>query len=1446
MGTRSRIAVLLAAISCVAASWAVTVSVDSISAEGGAAILLDEKAGTNGLSVVALKAVAVEGYSFAGWWVDGEKADWSVDHRLAEVSSVEVPQTATVEASFVPVEDDGFEFDIAEKLLRFDYGETISIPLTVDSSSFPTLAFSGLPAGLKYDSRTMTLAGRLQASGIFNVKVTGTNASGYRFSQFFQMTVGNRVGNGLMGHDVEVPIGEYVVFDFALVDTGKDSPGGYLFECSSPRRATRLSGLPAGMTWDEELDILYGTPTKAGSYAVSATVTYSNGVSTAASLLFSVTSPSPSDYGFPLDALDDLVVGDELEADSAELGTYTNGVGLVSVSGLPPGLSLVSGVDADGVRHLGVSGCVRTAGRYTALAKISVREDGEVRTVTVPREIIVGDSMMTYLKVGYYGDQGPEIGTIVGGGPVSIGQTVQVKATPKTGYVFAGWYLADEDPVELPEGQDYRDAQLTFVAGTDFSDYRLFGRFIPKGDDDLVIGEELLEANLEFSSDGELDEEFSVISGSRPTLTFKGLPAGVAAVPIGNGGFSLRYNAETTSQVPSPGRYNVVLTAVNKSGAKDTLEFSMAVENWYDNRVDVEDDYGDFSPGYEITPIDLNGVVDFANGESVTVSGLPKGLVFNRTANEKKGIFANSITGTPTAPGDYTLVFKAKVAVGEATNSIGRIARTFETVTVTSSIRILPWPALEVAVDSAASDAGCKITGSGNYKPNSKVTMTAKPAPGWVFAGWSELDEITELAAKNPTLSMVTGEEDTHLEANFVPVSEDYLVVDSPVESVADSAAEWQVGVDVAEQGDEGLIAALIETVSYPTVAVSGLPPGVRFNGKELLLSGSPTKSGVFYATVSAKNLGGYSFVRVLRLTVLGKDGVLPGEIEFPNAAAMDCSPLEALMTGVHYPVGSVVLSVPCQPESGAGVRKVAVSGLPAGLSATTRISEDGAFLMVTGTPTKPGRVMVSFTVTYENGKSAKAQHAVVVEDGGSYCLSVVSGDEVGGTVTGGGVYASGAMVKLSAKPSAKHVFAGWRLPNGELFSALPEIDGVDPRTASVTFPFRPGLFDSELELRADFLPIAEDLEPRLEMTGSVWSVANGEASAFGCRAVSASLPKWTVKGLPKGLVFDIGRECFVYDGQARVVPGIYSVTVSAINQSKGGTGLRTFEVQVANLTSPVIHGISSELDAYPLTVGTIFPEGALSPFVDEGWTLAVKGLPAGLSYKNGRIVGVPSKTGNYTMTIVATSGSGRDKIEETATVTVSVSALPRPLIGTFNGFVFGGEDGRQVQGTVTASVTAAGRISLKIATVAGNTSFSASAWNAIDDQGVAFVEMETKNGAHALLRVDSRMGWQEWQLSGEVDIEGVAYRVEAQRNAFDAVTGEEEAIASAKRLKGTYVWDDITCIVKANGTVSFSGKREGSMVSGSTSLFYDEGLKIKIFYKTKNSFYFHDYVIVQ
>lgn len=1308
----------MAALTALSTS-AVTVEVDEYSV-GMGTVSWTERAAADGMSSLTLRAAANAGYAFSGWRVEGTDADWPVDPRNTSISGVRVATNAVVKASFVESSFDLLQFDVADVLSEFECGESVNVQIGVDSSSFPSLSFQGLPLGLAYDSKTLTVSGTANTPCMNTVVVTGVNGSGFRFSQTFHSTVGDKSTSRLLGASQEIVLGEYFHAEFEE-----------MFTVEGERMATTVSGFPDGMIWNQEWDLLYGTPRKAGVYIIKAVVRFADGKSDEATFRLTVTHPSPQEHGVDISGIESLSVGDVIESGDVVLGSYENREGVVSVAGLPAGLSVETWGE-DGVKNYGVVGTVLSPGLFTVRVGVVERFGESTTNVTTASDIIVSDTPWRYCKALVSPMSPPGSGKVSGGGAISVVSGATLSASASRGYVFAGWRDAGGEPNDVGEGVDYRNPSIAYGADAEFEFIELYALFSPSEEDSYVSISDLDGEMFEFDAEGTLDEEFSVESVSLPSLSAKGLPAGVSIVSASGSSYRLSYDSETSEKRPSPGRYEAVLTAKNASGAVASAKFLVTVSNIADSRVNVDDDYGEFTPGEEIDPIDLSDAVDFAKGETIAVSGLPRGLSFNKTANAAKGIEANTITGTPTVPGYYTMTFTAKVVSSETTNAAGRVSYKYDTAKATAFMTVLPWPLLSIDMYEDALNAGNTVSGGGNYKPGTKVTLRAKAAKGWVFAGWEGLWDVEGLALLNPSLSIVTDYDDLGLGALFVPVADDSLVIYQPILTDSGFAAEFELDSEVADGEYAELISELIETVSYPAVKVSGLPSGVKFSSSTFLLSGKPSKPGVYYVTVAAKNAGGYSFTRILRVAVLDKDGGLPVEPELENAAQIDFSPVNGLVTGVYYAHGDVVLEIGSSPISGEMPVKAALSGLPAGLSAVMDTTDAGITVSLVGTPTKVARCAISVKVTYADKKTLTSKAFAVLEDGGSAYLGVRSLDESLGSVSGAGVYAAGETVKLSAKPKSKCVFAGWFADVGgeepELFPRLAQVDGFDFRTLSVSFPFRPGDLSSVASLVGAFAASSNDTSVAVDIADDVWEIDPERTSEFAFSINSLSLPKVTAKNLPKGVTIDLARGKLVYTPTDAAKSGRYASSLTAQNLSRV-SATSFFEVRVANRVCEAIAGLDPDMEAYNTYAGVAVPADFAACLAEAGWTVKVSGLPSGLKFdaKTGEITGVPTaKAGSYTVTFTASKKGEKSQI---ATITLNIEDLPDWAVGTFDGAVEGGGLIRSL------AVTSNGKISGKLLSDGLTWTLSAPSFSAVEmpssevDQPVFHATVVGKSG---------------------------------------------------------------------------------------------------------------------
>ena len=129
---------------------------------------------------VTLKATANKGYVFAGWYLGDDPLEGDVDYRTATYPYVSTGEPTDILAKFVAIEYDVSSLglvNITNCTVEAGCAFTKDMTPHVVSHSIPKLAVTGLPAGLKYDAKTMKISGVCTKPGVYAVKVAATNAS---------------------------------------------------------------------------------------------------------------------------------------------------------------------------------------------------------------------------------------------------------------------------------------------------------------------------------------------------------------------------------------------------------------------------------------------------------------------------------------------------------------------------------------------------------------------------------------------------------------------------------------------------------------------------------------------------------------------------------------------------------------------------------------------------------------------------------------------------------------------------------------------------------------------------------------------------------------------------------------------------------------------------------------------------------------------------------------------------------------------------------------------------------------------------------------------------------------------------------------------------------------------------------------------------------------------
>ncbi len=233
------------------------------------------------------------------------------------------------------------------------------------------------------------------------------------------------------------------------------------------------------------------------------------------------------------------------------------------------------------------------------------------------------------------------------------------------------------------------------------------------------------------------------------------------------------------------------------------------------------------------------------------------GVDGNLPEAELSGIFwavdsttwAPANTSGPLKPGTYTVSFKS--------TSVRWLAPAKQTVTVVSGegsevsavatyVPIVSWQISEAS--EPGSGTVTLAPANGQVLPGKSVTLTAKPASGFVFVGWESLEKLKGMAPgaeRNPTLTVAPAS-DTLYTARFRATSD----CEVPVIELGDPT-ECRVGVTyhaVIGVNDEALPV---------TFSATSLPAGLKLDPLTGVISGVPTGRTTVDVTIGAKNVAG-------------------------------------------------------------------------------------------------------------------------------------------------------------------------------------------------------------------------------------------------------------------------------------------------------------------------------------------------------------------------------------------------------------------------------------------------------------------------------------------------------------------------------------------------------------------------------------------------------------
>ncbi|WP_082677939.1 putative Ig domain-containing protein [Leucobacter chromiiresistens] len=583
--------------------------------------------------------------------------------------------------------------------------------------------------------------------------------------------------------------------------------------------------LPAGLALNAATGVVSGTPTEAGAY--SFTLRATNPTGTADLEVSGTVNAAP---GAITGAPDAFVVGEPAAGAVAATGTPAPSF-TVTAGALPAGVTLDPATGA-------FTGTPTTAGEYA----FTVTASNGIGTATT-REFTgtVEEAPNWSIAVGW----APEVGE-------ALDVTFTATGTPAPTYsISAG---------ALPAGLTL-DAATGRISGTP-TEAGPYSFVIlatnTQGTQGLNVSGTVVAAPGAITGD---PGHWIVGAGATGTLQAAGTPAPVYLVTAGELPQGVSLNPITGAFSGSPttaGEYAFTVTATNGVGADATREFSGVVDQapvWNAHEglalqtgVDVSTTFtasGTPTPTY-----------------SILAGSLPEGLTLNETTGE--------ITGTPTAPGSYSVTLGASNGIGDPVP-----------LELTGVVTDAP-----VWVDRTIGDLRVGAAFTDGVFAQGTPAATYSVTSGTLPAGLS-LNELTGAITGTPTQSGAFAFTITASNGVGEAIAQEFTgtVVKSPVQTPGSTVKlpQLQQGTYVEVDLSEG-----VDSDPAPTYLVTSgaLPEGLSLDPVTGILSGTPLHEGPYSFIITVDNGTGELLTFAFEGYVDAADAAAPAPAAPGDAAA--------------------------------------------------------------------------------------------------------------------------------------------------------------------------------------------------------------------------------------------------------------------------------------------------------------------------------------------------------------------------------------------------------------------------------------------------------------------------------------------------------------------------------------------------------------------------------
>ncbi|MFW3564123.1 putative Ig domain-containing protein [Staphylococcus caprae] len=1143
--------------------------------------------------------------------------------------------------------------------------DSIKIEATDNSGQVVTNKVSGLPEGVTFDSETNTISGTPTKVGSYPIVVITTDASGNKTETKFTIEV----------VDTIKPMVTSIEDQSKEVNTPIDSITVEATDNSGQAVTNKVSGLPAGVSFDSETNTISGTPTKVGSYPITVTTTDAEGNETTTNFTIKVVDTTKP----TVTAIKDQTKEVNTPIDSIKIEATDNSGKAVTnkVSGLPDGVSF------DSVTNT-ISGTPTKVGSYPIMVTTTDASGNKTETKFTIEVVDKTAPTVTAIE-----NQTKEVNTAI--------DSIKIEATDNSGQAVTNKVSG------LPEGVSF-DSETNTISGTptkvgsypitvtttDAEGNATTTNFTIKVVDTTKptvtsIKDQTKEVNTAIDS---ITVEATDNSGQAVTNKVSGLPEGV----------SFDSSTNTISGKPTKvGSYLIVVTTTDASGNKTETKFTIeVVDETAPTVTAIKDQTQEVN-----TPIDSIKIKATDNsGQAVTnkVSGLPAGVSFDSSTN--------TISGTPTKVGSYPIVVTTTDASGNKTETkftIEVVDETAPTVTAikdqTKEVNTSIDSITVEATDNSDQTVRNEVSGLPDGVSFDIVTNTISGTPTKVGsypitvtttdASGNKTETKFTIEVVDKTVPAVTSIKDQTKQVNTSIDSIKIEATDNSGQAVTNKVSGLPTGVTFDSEtntisgtptkvgsypitvtttdasGNETKTSFIIEVVDTikPTVTsignqtkevntaidsitieatdnsgqavtnkVSGLPDGVTFDGETNTISGTPTKVGSYPITVTTTDASGNKTETKFTIEVVDKTA--------PTVTA-----IKDQIQEVNTPIDSI--TVEATDNSGQAVTNK-VSGLPDG------VSFDSETNTISGTPTKVGSYPITLTTTDAEGNVTTTNFTIKVVDTTKPMVTSIKDQtkEVNTAIDSITIEATD-----NSGQAVTNKVSG--LPEGVSFdSATNTISGMPTKVGS--YPITVTTTDAEGNATTTnfTIKVVDTTKPTVTAIKDQTKEVNTSIDSITVEATDNSGQAVTnkVSGLPDGVSFD--NETNTISGTPTKV-GSYPITVTTTDAS-GNETTTSFTIQVVDKTAPMVTAINNQSKEVNTPIDKITIEATDNS--GHAVTNKVSGLPTGVTFDSATniITGTPTKVGSYPITITTTDAEGN---ATTTNFTIKVVDTTKPTV---------------------------------------------------------------------------------------------------------------------------------------------------------------------------------------